>query len=255
MLLFGLIAVKLLPVEQYPDVAPPSLNVQAVYSGADAETLDRSVTSIIEDEMNGIENFLYMSSISRSNGTAQITLTLRPGTNLDIARTQVQDRLSRVEPRLPLQVRQLGVTVTKASSGFLMLIALQSKASATGVTAIGNFASNNIVNELRRIAGVGDVQLFGSSFGMRIWLDRDKLAGFGLSAAEVLVAGAGAEQPDRQRRPGRPAAGARLGVQRADRHPEPLLNARAVPRDHRARQSRRLDRAAGRRGAGRARQR
>ncbi len=188
MLLFGFIAVKLLPVEQYPDVAPPSLTVQAVYSGADAETLDRSVTSIIEDEMNGIDNFLYMSSISRSNGTAQITLTLRPGTNLDVARAQVQDRLSRVEPRLPLQVRQIGVTVTKASSGFLMLIALQNKGGGGDVTAIGNFASNNIVNELRRIGGVGDVQLFGSSYGMRIWLDRDKLAGFGLSAAEVLVA-------------------------------------------------------------------
>ncbi|MDM0077081.1 multidrug efflux RND transporter permease subunit [Variovorax sp. J2P1-59] len=188
MVLFGVIAVLLLPVEQYPDVAPPSLNVQAVYSGADAQTLDRTVTSIIEDEMNGIENFLYMSAISRSNGTAQITVTLKPGTNLDIARTQVQDRLSRVEPRLPLQVRQLGITVTKASSGFLMLIALQSTGGASDVTAIGNFASNNIVNELRRIAGVGDVQLFGSSFAMRIWLDRDKLGGFGLSASEVLAA-------------------------------------------------------------------
>lgn len=188
MVLFGVVAVLLLPVEQYPDVAPPSLNVQAVYPGADAQTLDRTVTSIIEDEMNGIENFLYMSAISRSNGTAQITVTLKPGTDLDVARTQVQDRLSRVEPRLPLQVRQLGITVTKASSGFLMLIALQSTGGASNVTAIGNFASNNIVNELRRIAGVGDVQLFGSSFAMRIWLDRDKLGGFGLSASEVLAA-------------------------------------------------------------------
>ena len=123
--LFGALAVALLPVEQYPDVAPPSLNISASFNGADAHTLDRSVTSIIEDEMNGIENFLYMSSVSRSNGTASITVVLKPGTNLDIARTQVQDRLSRVEPRLPLEVRQLGVNVTKASTGFLMLIALQ----------------------------------------------------------------------------------------------------------------------------------
>ncbi|TDN63444.1 multidrug efflux RND transporter permease subunit [Paraburkholderia sp. BL10I2N1] len=188
MVLFGIVALLLLPVEQYPDVAPPALTVQASFSGADAQTLDRTVTSIIEDEMNGIENFLYMSSTSRANGTAQITVTLKPGTNLDIARTQVQDRLSRVEPRLPQEVRQLGISVTKASSGFLMLIALQSTDGATDAVEMGNFASNNIVNELRRIDGVGDVQLFGSSYAMRIWLDQNKLAGFGLSASEVLTA-------------------------------------------------------------------
>jgi len=186
--LFGGIAVALLPVEQYPDVAPPSLSISAVFSGADARTLERTVTSIIEDEMNGIENFLYMSSVSRANGTMQITVVLKPGTNLDIARSQVQDRLSRVEPRLPLEVRQIGVSVTKASSGFLMLLALQATDGATNAVAMGNFASNNIVNELRRIDGVGDVQLFGSSYAMRIWLDPRKLAGFGLSASEVLQA-------------------------------------------------------------------
>ncbi|MBB5498062.1 multidrug efflux RND transporter permease subunit [Paraburkholderia sp. MM5384-R2] len=186
--LFGSIALALLPVEQYPDVAPPSLTISAVYSGADASTLERTVTSIVEDEMNGIENFLYMSSVSRSNGTMQITVVLKPGTNLDIARTQVQDRLSRVEPRLPLEVRQIGLSVTKASSGFLMLLALQATDGTTDAVAMGNFASNNIVNELRRIDGVGDVQLFGSSYAMRIWLDPRKLAGFGLSASEVLQA-------------------------------------------------------------------
>ncbi|HEY2622954.1 MAG TPA: multidrug efflux RND transporter permease subunit [Dyella sp.] len=186
--LFGLIAIMLLPVEQYPDVAPPSLTVQASYNGADAQTLDRSVTSIIENEMNGIENFLYMSSTSRSNGTVQITVTLQPGTDLDIARSQVQDRLGRVEPRLPQEVRQLGITVTKSSSGFLMLIALQSTDGASNAVEMGNFASNNIVNELRRIGGVGDVQLFGSSYAMRIWLDQNKLAGLGLSGSEVMTA-------------------------------------------------------------------
>ncbi|MBC8728973.1 multidrug efflux RND transporter permease subunit [Paraburkholderia sp. UCT2] len=186
--LFGSIALALLPVEQYPDVAPPSLTISAVYSGADASTLERTVTSIVEDEMNGIENFLYMSSVSRSNGTMQITVVLKPGTNLDIARTQVQDRLSRVEPRLPLEVRQIGLSVTKASSGFLMLLALQATDGTTDAVAMGNFASNNIINELRRIDGVGDVQLFGSSYAMRIWLDPRKLAGFGLSASEVLQA-------------------------------------------------------------------
>ncbi|MEX3678056.1 multidrug efflux RND transporter permease subunit [Paraburkholderia sp. BR14320] len=186
--LFGAIALALLPVEQYPDVAPPSLSIAAVYSGADANTLERTVTSIVEDEMNGIDNFLYMSSVSRSNGTMQITVVLKPGTDLDVARSQVQDRLSRVEPRLPLEVRQVGVRVTKASSGFLMLLALQATDSSTSAVAMGNFATNNIVNELRRIDGVGDVQLFGSSYAMRIWIDPRKLAGFGLSASEVLQA-------------------------------------------------------------------
>jgi multidrug efflux pump len=186
--LFGGIAILLLPVEQYPDVAPPSLTISAFYPGADAQTLDRSVTSIVEDVMNGIDNFLSMSSTSRANGSAQITVTLRPGTDLDVARSQVQDRLGRVEPRLPQQVRQAGITVTKASSGFLMLIALQSRDGALDATAMGNFAANNIVNELRRIGGVGDVQLFGSSYAMRIWLDRERLNGFGLSASEVLTA-------------------------------------------------------------------
>ena len=188
MLLFGTIALQLLPVEQYPDVAPPSLNIHAVYSGADARTIDQAVTSVIQDELNGLENFLYMSATSRANGTAVITVTFKPGTDLDIASMQVQDRMSRVEPRLPQPVRQVGVRVFKAASGFLMTIALQSKDGTNNVTDIGNFASNNIVNELRRVTGVGDVLLFGSSHAMRIWLDRDKLAGFGLAAAEVLSA-------------------------------------------------------------------
>ena len=125
--LFGVIALRLLPVEQYPAVAPPALNLQVTYNGADAATLDRTVTSIIEKEMSGVENFLYMSSTSRANGTAQITVTFKPGTDLDVARSQVQDRLSRVEPRLPAPVRQLGVSVTKSSSGFLMLVTLESR--------------------------------------------------------------------------------------------------------------------------------
>ncbi|HAP26902.1 MAG TPA: hydrophobe/amphiphile efflux-1 family RND transporter, partial [Achromobacter sp.] len=188
LLLFGLIAVVLLPVEQYPNIAPPSITIQATFRGADTTTIDRTVTSIIEEEMNGVDNFLYMASVSRANGTAQITVTLQPGTDLDVARSQVQDRLSRVEPRLPQEVRQLGVAVTKASSGFLMLLALQSESGNVSAVEMGNFASNNILNELRRIRGVGDVQLFGSSYAMRIWLDERKLASFQMSASDAMRA-------------------------------------------------------------------
>lgn len=187
-LLFGGIALRNLPVEMFPNVAPPSLNISATFPGADAATLDRTVTSIIEREMNGVDDFLYMSAVSRSNGTAQITVTFQPGTDLDVARSQVQDRLARVDPRLPQEVRQMGVRVSASSSGFLMLISLQSKTGSTSSVEMGNFASDNVVDELRRVPGVGDVILFGSAYAMRIWLDRDKLASFGLTAAEALAA-------------------------------------------------------------------
>ncbi|HEY2750828.1 multidrug efflux RND transporter permease subunit [Phenylobacterium sp.] len=187
-LLFGGIALRNLPVETYPNIAPPSVNVAATFPGADAATLDRTVTSIIEREMNGVDNFLYMSAVSRANGTAQITVTFRPGTDLEVARSQVQDRLGRAEPRLPQEVRQLGVRVTASSAGFLMVIALKSKTGSSSALDMDNFASNNLVDELRRVRGVGDVLLFGSPYAMRIWLDRDRLAGFGLSPAEVLAA-------------------------------------------------------------------
>ncbi|MBV7486070.1 multidrug efflux RND transporter permease subunit [Bordetella sp. BOR01] len=187
-LLFGAIALMLLPIEQYPNIAPPSISIQTHYRGADAATIDRNVTSIIEEEMNGLDNFLYMAAVSRANGSAQITVTFEPGTDLDVARGQVQDRLSRVEPRLPQEVRQMGITVTKASSGFLMLIALQSDRPEVTTVQMGNFASNNILNELRRIPGVGDVQLFGSSYAMRIWMDESKLASYQMSAGDALRA-------------------------------------------------------------------
>jgi len=186
--LFGLVALKTLPIEQYPSVAPPALNLSINFSGSDAETLDRTVTSVIEKEMNGVENFLYMSSTSRANGTAQLTVTFKPGTDLDVARSQVQDRLSRVEPRLPAEVRQLGIAVTKSSSGFLMLIGLDSKSGQLSSLEMGNFASTRIIDELRRVPGVGDVQLFGTPYAMRIWLDQEKLAGYGISSTEALAA-------------------------------------------------------------------
>ena len=187
-LLFGVIALLLLPVEQYPNIAPPSISISANYRGADAATIDRTVTSVIEEEMNGLDNFLYMSSVSRANGSAQITVTFTPGTDLDTARGQVQDRLGRVEARLPQEVRQMGIAVTKASSGFLMLIALRSDRPEVTSVEMGNFASNNILNELRRIAGVGDVQLFGSPYAMRIWMDESKLASYQMSATDALRA-------------------------------------------------------------------
>ena len=186
--LAGVIALRALPIEQYPSVAPPSLTLSYTYTGADADTLDNNVTAVIEREMNGIDGFLYMNSTSRSNGTASIVITFQSGTNLDITRTQVQDRLNRAEARLPEEVRRLGIQIADNSSGFLMLLAMSAPNGEMSPLEIGNYAANNVVNELRRVPGIGDVQLFGSQYAMRIWLDPAKLAGFGLSPSAVLNA-------------------------------------------------------------------
>ena len=187
-LLAGFIALQSLAIEQYPEVAPPSLTINVTYPGADAETLENNVTQVIEQQLNGVEGFLYMSSSSQSNGTASITLTFEAGTDIDIAQTEVQNRLSTVEARLPEAVRQQGITVRQANAGFLMIVALTSDNGALETTDLGNIASNQIVDELRRVEGVGDVTLFGSPYAMRIWLDPEALASYNLSPSAVLAA-------------------------------------------------------------------
>jgi multidrug efflux pump len=186
--LAGLLAVRGLPIEQYPTIAPPSVTINVVYPGADAATLEENVTSIIEQEMNGVENFLYMSSSSDSNGVATITVTFETGTDIDLAQVDVQNRLSRVEPRLPEDVRRQGITVSEANSNFLMIVALTSPQGSKNALDLGNYASTRILDELRRVPGVGDVTLFGSEYAMRIWLDPERLSGYNMSAAQALAA-------------------------------------------------------------------
>ncbi|MBB3033715.1 efflux RND transporter permease subunit [Alteriqipengyuania lutimaris] len=187
-LLAGFMALRALPIEQYPEVAPPSLAINVVYPGADAETLEENVTQVIEQQLNGVDGFLYMSSSSASNGTASITLTFEAGTDIDIAQTEVQNRLSTVEARLPEEVRRQGITVRQANAGFLLIVALTSESGALSTTDLGNIASTRVVDELRRVNGVGDVTLFGSQYAMRIWLDPDALASYNLSPSTVLAA-------------------------------------------------------------------
>ncbi|WP_066560960.1 efflux RND transporter permease subunit [Croceicoccus bisphenolivorans] len=187
-LLAGILALRTLPIEQYPQVAPPSLTISVVYPGADAQTLESNVTQVIEQELNGVEGFLYMSSSSLSNGTVSITLTFEAGTDIDIAQTEVQNRLSTVEARLPESVRQQGISVRQANSAFLMIVALSSESGKLTATDLGNIASGQVVDELRRVPGVGDVLLFGSQYAMRIWLDPQALASYDLSPAQVLAA-------------------------------------------------------------------
>ncbi len=187
-LLAGILSLRALPIEQYPSIAPPSLTINVTYPGADASVLETNVTQVIEQELNGVDGFLYMSSTSRSSGTASIEVTFEAGTDIDIAQMDVQNRLRAVEARLPEEVRRQGVQVFQASSNFLMILGLTSRTGATSTLELGNFASNRVVDELRRVAGVGDVFLFASPYAMRIWLDTERLASYRLSAADVLGA-------------------------------------------------------------------
>ncbi|MCG2841453.1 multidrug efflux RND transporter permease subunit [Sandaracinobacter sp. RS1-74] len=184
----GLLALMSLPIEQYPSVAPPSLTITATYPGADAATVEQTVTQVIEQELNGVEGLLYMSGSSSSNGQSTITATFESGTDIDIAQMNVQNRLTLVEQRLPEEVRRQGIPVRQANSGFLLLIAISSKTGATADQELGNFASSRVVDELRRVNGVGDVQLFSSPYAMRVWLDPERLASFRMSSAEALAA-------------------------------------------------------------------
>ncbi|HEY8553583.1 MAG TPA: efflux RND transporter permease subunit, partial [Burkholderiales bacterium] len=184
----GLLALRGLPVAQYPEVAPPALSVRTVYPGASAEVVEQSVTSLIEQEMNGIENLLYMQSESDSNGNMVMTLTFQTGTNLDIASVEAQNRIKRVESRLPEEVRRQGIQVLKSRRNYLMFVALYSPDGTYDRTALSSFINANILDHIRRVPGVGEATLFGSEYAMRIWLDPDKLAGYQMSPAEALAA-------------------------------------------------------------------
>ena len=187
-MVLGVVSITQLPVAQYPPVAPPSIVIAATYPGASAQTLDDAVLSVIEREMNGSPGLIYMESVAQANGTGNITLSFEPGTNAELAQVDVQNRLSRATPRLPSAVVQQGVRVDKARSNFLLFTILSSSDPAWDPVALGDYASRNVVPELQRVPGVGQVQLFGTERAMRIWLDPVRLQGYGMSAADVTSA-------------------------------------------------------------------
>jgi multidrug efflux pump len=184
----GLLALRSLPVAQYPEVAPPALQVTTNYPGASANVVEETVTSLIEQEMNGIENLLYMQSSSDSVGNLTMTLTFQTGTNLDVASVETQNRIKRVEPRLPEEVRRNGIQVVKSRRNYLMFVTLYSPDDSYDRVALGSFVNSNVIDPIRRVAGVGEATLFGSEYAMRIWLDPARLAGFQMSPAEALNA-------------------------------------------------------------------
>ncbi|MCO5103050.1 MAG: efflux RND transporter permease subunit [Burkholderiaceae bacterium] len=187
-MVLGGVAITQLPIAQYPPVAPPSIVVSASYPGASAQTLEDSVLSVIEREMNGSPGLIYMESVAQANGTGNITLSFEPGTNADLAQVDVQNRLSRATPRLPAAVTQQGVRVDKARSNFLLFAMLSSDSPDWNPVALGDYASRNIVPELQRLPGIGQAQLFGTERAMRVWIDPDKLLGLNLSSADVVAA-------------------------------------------------------------------
>jgi multidrug efflux pump len=184
----GVAAISKLPIAQYPNVAPPSIVITATYPGASAKTLDESVISVVELELNGAPGLAYIESVSQANGTGQITVTFEPGTNVDLAQIEVQNRLARATPRLPAAVTQQGVKVEKSRSNFLMFVMLSSKNPAYDPIALGDYASRNLVPELQRVSGIGQAQLFGTERAMRIWLDPAKLVAYNLAASDVNAA-------------------------------------------------------------------
>lgn len=184
-MVFGGVAITQLPVAQYPTVAPPSVVITAAYPGASAKTLDEAVVNVIEQELNGAPGLAYMESVSQANGTASITVTFESGTNIDLAQVEVQNRLARATPRLPSAVAQQGVRVEKSRSNILMFAMLSSSNPAYDPTALGDYAARNLVPELLRVPGVGQVTVFGTERAMRIWVDPGKLVSFGLSVTDV----------------------------------------------------------------------
>ena len=185
----GLISIFMLPISEYPDVVPPSVVVRAQYPGANPKIIAETVAAPLEEQINGVENMLYMSSQNTSDGAMALTVTFKIGTNVEQAETEVQNRVQRALPRLPDEVRQIGVTTVKTSPNLTMVVHLQSPSGRYDDLYLRNYAVLNVKDQLARINGMGEVQLFGSGdYAMRVWLDPQKVAARGLTATDVVDA-------------------------------------------------------------------
>ncbi|MCF5048187.1 efflux RND transporter permease subunit [Pseudomonas simiae] len=187
-MLGGSLSISQLPLEQYPDIAPPTVKISATYTGASAKTVEDSVTQVIEQQMKGLDNLTYMSASSSSAGSASISLTFTAGTDPDVAQMQVQNKLQQAESRLPQSVQSEGLTVTKGGSDFLMIVALASDDPSVTGTQIGDYISTTLLDSISRIDGVGDVQTLGSGYAMRIWLDPALLEKYALMPSDISSA-------------------------------------------------------------------
>lgn len=187
-MLVGIIAMRHLPVEQYPQIAPPTVSVSAVYPGADAQTVENTVTQVIEQQMKGLDGLMYMSSGSSANGLASITLTFENDVDPDTAQIQVQNKLQAATSSLPVDVQRQGLSVNKSGSSFLMVASFISEDGSMTQSDIADYINTNVVDSLSRVNGVGSLNVFGSPYAMRIWLDPAKLSSYALMPSDVLTA-------------------------------------------------------------------
>ncbi|WP_337879762.1 efflux RND transporter permease subunit [Rheinheimera sp.] len=187
-MLAGVLAIQSLPIAQYPSIAPPAIAIQASYPGASARTLEDTVTQVIEQKMKGLDGLMYMSSTSESNGSVTLTLTFSADTDPDIAQVQVQNKLALATPLLPQEVQRQGVSVAKSARNFLLVAGFVSEDGSMSNVDIGDYIASNVQDVVSRVEGVGEVQLFGSQYAMRIWLDPAKLQNYKLTPADISSA-------------------------------------------------------------------
>ena len=188
-LVFGLVAWPSLPIQQYPQIAPPTVVITAVYPGANAETLAETVAAPIEEAVNGVENMIYMASSSTGDGTVQITVTFAQGVDADQAQVLVQNRVASAEPRLPAETRQIGVTVLKNSPNFLMVVMFYSPDGSLSDNYVSNYVGTQLIDRLARVQGVGNALSFGGrEYNMRVWIDPDRAAARNLTVDEITAA-------------------------------------------------------------------
>ncbi|TZG29550.1 efflux RND transporter permease subunit [Sphingomonas montanisoli] len=187
-MLLGVGGILTLPVEQYPDIAPPTVNIRASYPGASAEIIESSVTQIIEQQLTGIDGLIYFQSTSSSSGSVNVTVTFQKGTDPDIAQVQVQNKVQQALSRLPQQVQQQGLTVTKSNSDFLMVVSIYDTTDRITSRDVSDYLVSNLQDPIGRLPGVGDVNVFGAQYAMRIWLDPNRLAAVQLTPADVISA-------------------------------------------------------------------
>jgi len=184
----GGLAIYNLPISQYPPLAPPSIYIQAFYPGASAETVENSVTQIIEQKMTGLDKMIYMSATSDSAGTSRIELTFAPGTDPDLAWAKVQNKLQLAMPSLPEVVQRTGISVGKATRNYLLMVGLISEDGSMDGNDLRDYAQSNLEKVLARVPGVGEVEVFGFQYAMRIWLNPDKLVDYHLTVEDVISA-------------------------------------------------------------------
>src|SRR5580704_5866832 len=187
-MLAGALAITTLPIAQYPSIAPPAISIQVTYPGASADTVQSAVTQVIEQQLSGIDHLLYFGSESDADGSVTITLYFEQGTNPDIAQVQVQNKLQLATPLLPLEVQQEGLRVAKATRNFLLVIGFYSSDGSMSSEDVSDYIASHVQDPISRTPGVGDFQLFGTQYAMRIWMDPAKLNNYGLTPVDVTNA-------------------------------------------------------------------